>query len=104
MSTIELVFLFSAVAATALFVVGYARGAKTAMATYDTAGMEIDEHGDVQSFGWQIAAAVVAASAIIGLVGVFPAFIYVGPALAIVTAAVNGIAFFMERTSVKALD
>jgi len=98
MSTLETVFLAFGALATVIFVVGYIRGARIAIATYDDDQVEIDDSGDVQNFWWQIAAAVAAATLVIYLCGVFPEFVYVGPALAIFTATMNGIAFFLEET------
>jgi ABC-type branched-subunit amino acid transport system permease subunit len=97
MSTLELVFYIIGAIATLLFVAGYIRGTKTALATYDDESIEVNDSGDIQHFWLPIGLAVIAAAAIIGLVGVVPAFVYVGPALAIFTAAMNGIAFFVEE-------
>jgi ABC-type proline/glycine betaine transport system permease subunit len=97
MSTLETVFLVFGALATVIFVVGYVRGARIAIATYDADTVEVDDSRDVQHFWWQIAAAVATASVVIGLVGVIPEFVYVGPALAIFTAAMNGVAFFLEK-------
>jgi len=97
MSTIEIVFLVFGALATVVFTVGYVRGARIAIATYDSDTVEVDDSGDVQNFWWQIAAAVATASIVIWLVGVIPEFIYVGPALAIFTATMNGVAFFLEK-------
>lgn len=96
MESLESVFLLFGIIATVLFFAGYVRGTRTAIATYNDPKIEVDDSGDVQAYWWQIAVAVLAAATIIGMVGVSPAFIYVGPALAIVTAAMNGIAFFIE--------
>jgi hypothetical protein len=96
MSPIESAFLVAGAVATILFFADYVRGAWTAIATHSDAEIEVDDSGDVQAYWWQIAAAVAAAAVIIGLAGVSPAFVYLGPALAIVTAASNGLAFFLE--------
>ena len=96
MSPIVSAFLVAGAIATILFFAGYARGAWTAIATHSDAEIEVDDSADVQAYWWPIALAVVAAAVIIGLAGVAPAFIYLGPALAIVTAASNGLAFFLE--------
>jgi hypothetical protein len=99
MSPIETAFLLFGAAATILFVAGYIRGALIAIANHDAAEVEVDDSGDVHAYWWQIGAAVAASATIIGLSGIHPAFIYFGPALAIVTAAVNGLAFFLEAKS-----
>jgi hypothetical protein len=98
MSPIESAFLVAGAVATILFFAGFARGAITAIATHNAAEIEVDDRGDVQAYWWQIAFAVAAAAVTIGLAGVSPAFIYLGPALAIFTAATNGLAFFFEKT------
>jgi hypothetical protein len=97
MSPIESAFLVAGAVATVLFFAGFARGALTAIGTHNATEIEVDDRGDVQAYWWQIAFAVAAAAVTIGLAGVLPAFIYLGPALAIVTAAANGLAFFLER-------
>jgi hypothetical protein len=98
MSPIESAFLVAGGAASILFFAGFARGAITAIATHNAIDVEVDDRGDVQTYWWQIAFAVVAAAVAIALAGIAPAFIYLGPALAIVTAAANGLAFFLEKT------
>lgn len=82
--------------ATLLFIAGYVRGTKAAIATYDDDRIEVDTSGDIDVYWWKISAGVIAATVIIFLVGVNPIFVYVGPFLAIVTAAANGMAFFVE--------
>jgi hypothetical protein len=99
MSSLELIFWAFAAVATVVFVAGYIRGAKTALATYDDDRIEVNDSGDIKHFWLPIVLAVIAATAIIGLVGVIPAFVYVGPALAIFTAAMNGVAFFIEDSN-----
>ncbi|MGA0533704.1 hypothetical protein [Hansschlegelia sp. KR7-227] len=96
MSPLVLVFVLLGALATALFVAGYVRGARIALASYDDATVEVDDSGDIKTYWWPIALAVVAATAIVALAGVHPLFIYAGPLLAIVTAAANGAAFFLD--------
>lgn len=96
MSTIELAFWIFGAVATVLFIAGYIRGAKTALATYDDDRIEVNDTGDVRYYWVPIALAVIAATLTIALIGFIPQFVYVGPALAIFTAAANGIAFFLE--------
>jgi hypothetical protein len=97
MSTIEIVFYIAGAIATLLFFAGYIRGTKTALDTYDDELIEVNDSGDIQHYWLPIGLAVIAATTIIGLVGVIPEFVYAGPALAILTAAMNGIAFFIEE-------
>lgn len=96
MSTLLIIFVILGAAATALFVAGYVRGARLALASYDDDTIEVDDRADIQNYGWRILLAVIVATAVVGLAGVHPAFIYAGPLLAIVTAAANGLAFFVD--------
>lgn len=89
-------FLVLGSIATVLFVAGYVRGTKMALASYDDDRIEVDTSGDIDVYWWKISAGVIAATVIIFLVGISHVFVYVGPLLAIVTAAANGIAFFVE--------
>lgn len=97
MSTLDIVFLILGAVATLIFIAGYIRGARTALANHDDPKIEIDDTGDVETYWWPIVLAVLAAATLIGLVGVSPFFIYVAPLFAIGTAAVNGLAFFLEK-------
>lgn len=96
MSTLEFIFVILGAAATLLFVAGYVRGARTALAVHDDHRIEVDDSHDIHSYWWPICLAVLGAALVIGLVGVAPVFIYAGPLLAIGTAAANGLAFFLE--------
>lgn len=96
MSAIELAFWVFGAIATVLFTAGYIRGARTALATYDDDRIEVNDAGDIRHYWLPIGFAVIAATLTIGLIGIIPQFVYVGPALAIFTAAANGIAFFLE--------
>ncbi len=88
--------LFLCIAATAIFVTGYIKGVTGAVADHRSqADSPIPEEKD-SNYGIAILAAVIVASAIIGLVGVVPEMIYAGPLLAIVTATMNGVAFFVD--------
>jgi hypothetical protein len=86
-----------AIIATVLFVAGYVRGAVSAIKQHRGNSAVIDTGDDSTSFGWQVALAVFAASAIIGLMGVYPPLIYAGPLLVLATAAMNGFAFFYDK-------
>ncbi len=82
--------------ATVIFATGYFKGVTGAVANHRSpADTPIPEEKD-SNYGLAIMAAVIAASAIIGLVGVVPEMIYAGPLLAIVTATMNGVAFFVD--------
>lgn len=101
MSTIMIVFLILGAIATVIFVAGYIRGVRTAIMTYDDDRIETDTSGDIENYWWKIGFAVLAASTVIFMVGVSHEFVYVGPFLAIMTAALNGVAFFLEKQPVK---
>lgn len=97
MSTVLIVFLIFAGLATLLFIAGYIRGTRIALASHGDDRIEVDDTGDIQHFWPSALLAVVVATVVIGLAGVIPQFVYVGPALCIFTAAMNGIAFFLEE-------
>lgn len=99
MSILMTLVLVLGAAATILFVAGYVRGVREAIATHADPELEVDDTGDVNAFWWQIALAVLAAALVIGLAGVSPMFIYLGPLLVIGTAAMNGLAFFVDRSA-----
>lgn len=82
-------------AATLLFFFGLARGAVAAIRDADKT---LDENESVEDGGyaWTAIAAVVASSAIVTLAGISPILIYMGPLLAIASAAGIGIAFLVE--------
>jgi len=82
--------------ATVIFASGYFKGVVGAVTDHRAqADSPIPEEKD-SNYGLAILAAVIVASAIIGLVGVVPEMIYAGPLLAIVTATMNGVAFFVD--------
>ena len=95
MSTISIVILVAGLAATALFIAGFLRGTKQAIAARDVPpGTEaVSETGHLGTAIF----AVIASAAVIAAVGFFPAAIYLGPLLAIGTAAAVGIAFYLDR-------
>ena len=96
MSNIETFFVVLALVATVIFFSGYVKGTLTAIRTHSDDTLNTDTSLDIQSFWPKIALAVFLAALVIGLVGVFPSFVYVGPALAMFTAIMNGMAFFIE--------
>jgi hypothetical protein len=83
-------------AAAALFLSGFGRGLRNAIIEYRN---NAPEPTDVPDFNYVGVAAisVVASGVVIALAGVSPMFIYIGPLLAICTAAGIGIAFFVEK-------
>lgn len=85
-------------AATLLFVFGYAKGTLNAIRNHRSGSQPAVTVADSgESSTWKIAFAVLAASAVIGLIGVHPSFFYLPPLLVIGTAAVNGFAFFFDK-------
>ena len=70
-------------------------GMKQAFSDVDV-DTEVTDYKD-SAYTSSIAAAVVAAAVIIGLVGQSPIFVYAGPVLAIVTTFMVGFAFFYEK-------
>ena len=75
---------------------GYVKGTRAALATYADDFVETDDRGDVETYWWQVGFAVVASATVIALAGISPIFIYLGPLLAIVTAAMIGVAFLVD--------
>jgi hypothetical protein len=96
MSTISLVIVVAGALATLLFAVGFLRGLRNAIAGRDLAAPASNE--DERSRFPTALVAVVASAVVIAAVGFTPAAIYIGPLLAIVTAAGVGLAFFLEPT------
>ncbi len=92
------VFGILALAATAVFIAGYWRGVRLAVAhTASQTEPSTNPQADTERpVGWIILAAVVGAGVVIALAGAHHLFLYLGPLLAIVSAAANGIAFFLE--------
>ena len=95
MSTISLVILVAGLAATALFLAGFFRGARQAIAARDVPA-STEPAGEAGHLGTAIFA-VAASALVITAIGLFPAAIYAGPFLAIGTAAAVGITFFIDR-------
>ena len=95
MSGIYIFFILIGIFATILFIAGYVIGIKQSFAD-SASDDEVTEYED-SNYTISIFLAVLASAGIIFLAGVNPIFIYVGPFLAIVTAAMVGYAFFFER-------
>lgn len=91
------VYLICGAVATLLFVAGYIRGTKMALASHADDRIEVDDSGDISHFWPSAVFAVVMATVSIALAGVAPQFIYLGPALCIFTAAATGVSFFLDR-------
>ncbi|WP_114836255.1 hypothetical protein U0027_24280 (plasmid) [Agrobacterium tumefaciens] len=94
MSIFQIALAFGGIA-TLLFFFGLARGAVAAVRDADKTS---DENETVEDGGYTLTAVaeVAASSTTIALVGINPVFIYLGPLLAIVSAAGIGIAFLVE--------
>lgn len=99
MSTMQIAFLVLGAIATFVFVAGYFKGARIALASYDDDSLEVDNSGDVRNYWVPIGFTVLAAITVIGLMGVHPYFIYLGPLAAVFSAFGIGSAFFIDRDS-----
>jgi hypothetical protein len=93
------VILILGLCAVALFLSGFVRGLRNAILEYRQGKPEPTEVPDYNYAG-MAAISVVASAVVIALAGFSPAFIYIGPLLAICTAAGIGTAFFVEKPSV----
>jgi ABC-type enterobactin transport system permease subunit len=94
MSTVTLIIILLGLAATALFIAGFARGLRQSISGRDAAS---DTGAPEDSNHWpSVIFAVIASAAVIAAVGFIPAAIYAGPFLVILTAAANGLAFFLD--------
>lgn len=95
MSTLSLILILLGLAATALFVAGFVRGLRQTFANRDAAPAK---ENFVDSDHWpSVIFAVIASALIITAVGFIPYAVYAGPFLVILTAAANGLAFFLDR-------
>jgi hypothetical protein len=83
-------------ASAVVFLTGFGRGFRNAIVEYRN---NAPEPTDVPDFNYVGVAAisVIASGVVIALAGVNPMLIYLGPLLAICTAAGIGIAFFVEK-------
>jgi NADH:ubiquinone oxidoreductase subunit 5 (subunit L)/multisubunit Na+/H+ antiporter MnhA subunit len=97
MSGVFVVALVLGALATALFVAGYVRGTIHAIRNHHLDSQPPASANESTNYAWLILLAVVCAAVAIGLIGVSPYLFYIGPFLAIGTAAVNGYAFFYDR-------
>jgi hypothetical protein len=95
-STIYLTIVVLGLIATAVFVVGFAKGVRDTIIDHRRGAPELDPTDD-QPYGASALFAVIASAAVIALAGFSPAFIYAGPLLAIVTAVGVGVAFLVDR-------
>lgn len=95
MSTISLIIIIAGLAATLLFLAGFIRGLRNAIADRDRefSAPVPAERGHVST----AIVAVIGSAAIITAIGFSAAAIYIGPLLCLVTAAAVGLAFFIER-------
>ncbi|MGQ7843245.1 hypothetical protein ACUNV4_02130 [Granulosicoccus sp. 3-233] len=99
MSSIYVATLFSCLIATAVFAAGYFKGISEAIADHRTETDSPIPDEKESNYGLAIMVAVIVASSIICLIGIVPEMIYAGPFLAIVTAVMNGVAFFVDSKS-----
>ncbi|WP_424934543.1 hypothetical protein [Amaricoccus macauensis] len=97
MTPLMLFFVACGIGATLLFVAGYLRGVRVALRSCNDDRIETDTSGDLTAYWWKIGIGVLAASALIFLAGTSPIFVYAAPFMAIMTAAANGLAFFVEK-------
>lgn len=97
MSTMLYVTVALGALATALFIGGYVRGIVHAIADHRNPQQAEPRDVEEKRYGILVGGAVLAASVIIALVGVNSNWMYAGPLLAIVTAAMNGLAFFYDK-------
>jgi hypothetical protein len=96
MSSIAITIIILGAIATAIFAAGFFRGLLQSIQGRDSVASE--EAGYDASDRWpSVIFAVVASAAIITLVGFYPAAIYFGPFLVVLTAAANGVAFFLDK-------
>lgn len=100
MSGLLVLYILAGIAATVLFVTGYIVGIKQSLVD---AADDLETTNDFEDSNYtiSISLAVIASASLIGLAGVDPMFIYIGPLLSIVTASMVGVAFFYERNMRK---
>jgi hypothetical protein len=100
MSGLLVFYILAGIAATVLFVTGYIVGIKQSLLDSASDKKTTDDFED-SNYTISISLAVIASASLIGLAGVNPIFIYLGPLLSIVTASMVGVAFFYERNMRK---
>jgi hypothetical protein len=96
MTSVSTTIITLGLIATAIFVAGFYRGLRQSIAGRDNASSEKADY-DASDRWPSVIFAVVASAAIITLVGFYPAAIYFGPFLVVLTAAANGVAFFLDK-------
>jgi hypothetical protein len=90
-----MVTIAAAIIAAVLFISGYVRGFRASVEDFDQASDKF--RPDTSSrWGLLIPLAVVAAGAVIALLGVSPVFIQLAPFLSIISAATIGLLFYIE--------
>ena len=94
MSQIYLVVVVFGLIGAAIFIVGFLKGVRDTIRERRNPTPESDEV-DEKPYGSSAIFAVLASAVVIGLAGVAPAWIYLGPLLAIVTAIGVGVAFLV---------
>lgn len=97
MSLTFFAFLLMGLIATVVFALGYYRGVTGAVTDHRNSGESAPIPEEENSnYGLAIVCAVIASAVIIASVGFVPEMMYAGPLLAIVTATMNGVAFFKD--------
>ena len=96
MSSVSITIIILGAIATAIFAAGFYRGLRQSISGRDTVAS--GEAGYDASDRWpSVILAVIASAGIITAVGFYPAAIYLGPFLVVLTAAANGVAFFLDK-------
>lgn len=95
MSNLSLILILLGLAATVIFVLGFARGLRQSFASRGVVAAK--EAASTRDHWPSVIFAVAASALIIAAVGFAPYAVYAGPFLVILTAAANGLAFFLDR-------
>jgi hypothetical protein len=98
MSSISLILLVLGIIATAIFIAGFVKGLRQTIASRQSSGKA--EAVSTSDHWPSVIFAVIASALIIAAVGFVPYAVYAGPFLVILTAAANGVAFFLDRSDV----
>jgi hypothetical protein len=96
MSSISVILLVLGLVATAIFVAGFVKGLRETIVNRDAKGKA--EATSTSDHWPSVIFAVIASALIIAAVGFAPYAVYAGPFLVILTAAANGVAFFLDRS------
>jgi fatty acid desaturase len=95
MSSISLTLLVLGIVATAIFIAGFVKGVRQTIANRQSRSKA---QAPSATDHWpSVIFAVIASALIIAAVGFAPYAVYAGPLLVILTAAANGVAFFLDH-------